>query len=301
MPGMVDLSPLGAVTAKTVTMRPRVGNPEPRWYPHSWRRVPGELERLRAEGLIEPEIASRLSETTLLNSIGLTNPGIEATLRDQAPIWAQWEVPIVLSIAGETVEEFGRMAAMVGNTPGIVALELNLSCPNVEHGASYALSFDLTRETVARVRANTDLPVLAKLAPNVPDLSPIALAAEEAGADALTICNTIPAMAIDTETRRPVLGAVTGGISGPALHPVAVALVYNVAQRVSIPIIGAGGVFTTEHAIEFLLAGATAVQVGSANLANFWTPLDVVDGIASYMSTHDVAHVDELRGQLLVT
>ena len=246
-------------------------------------------------------MADRLAEVTLLNSIGLTNPGIEVALRDHAPVWARWEVPIVLSIAGETVEEFGRMAAMVGDTAGVEALELNLSCPNVEHGASYALSAELTYETVGRVRANTDLPVLAKLAPNVPDLGPIALAAQAAGADALTICNTIPAMAIDTETRRPVLGAVTGGISGPALHPVAVALVYSVASRVSIPIIGAGGVYTAEHAIEFLLAGATAVQVGSANLSNFWTPLDVVEGIAAYMDKHDVAHVDDLRGGIAIS
>ena len=298
VPGMVDLQQLGAVTAKTVTMCPRIGNPEPRWHPHSWRTVPEELQRLRSEGLIDPEIATRLGETTLLNSIGLTNPGIEAALRDQAPFWAEWGVPIVLSIAGETSEEFGRMAAMIGETPGIDALELNLSCPNVEHGASYALSAELTRETVARVKANTGLPVLAKLAPNVADIIPIAVAAEEAGADALTICNTIPAMAIDTESRHPVLGAVTGGISGPALHAVAVALVYNAAQRVNIPIIGVGGVSTAEHAIEFLLAGATAVQVGSANLANFWTPLDVVEGIAKYMARHDVGHVTDLRGQL---
>ncbi len=300
VPGLVDLSRLGAITAKTVTMRPRAGNPEPRWYPHSWRRVPNELARLRDEGLIDPEIVSRLAETTLLNSIGLTNPGIEAALREQAPVWAQWEVPIVLSIAGETVEEFGRMASMVGNTPGIKALELNLSCPNVDHGASYALNPDLTRETVAQVRGNTSLPVLAKLAPNVPDLVPIAVAAQEAGADALTICNTIPAMAIDTQTRRPVLGAVTGGISGPGLHPVSVALVYNVAPRVDIPIIGVGGVFTADHAIEFLLAGASAVQVGSANLANFWTPLDVVDGIASYMAKHAIERVDDLQGQVVI-
>ena len=301
VPGMLDMSRLGAVTAKTVTMRPRAGNPEPRWYPYSWRRVPAELQRLRDEGLIDPLMADRLAETTLLNSIGLTNPGIEAALRDHAPIWARWELPIVLSIAGETVEEFGYMAAMVGDTPGVEALELNLSCPNVEHGATYALSAELTHETVARVRANTSLPVLAKLAPNVPDLVPIALAAQEAGADALTICNTIPAMAIDTETWRPVLGAVTGGISGPALHPVAVALVYNVAPRVSIPIIGVGGVYTAEHAIEFLLAGATGVQVGSANLSNFWTPLDVVEGIAEYMAKHDIEHVGDLRGQIALS
>ena len=298
VPGLVDLQQLGAVTAKTVTMRPRVGNPEPRWYPHSWRRVPEELQRLRSEGLIDPDIADRLAETTLLNSIGLTNPGIEAALRDQAPRWAEWEVPIVLSIAGETVEEFGRMAAMAGDTLGIEALELNLSCPNVDHGASYALSADLTRETVMKVKANTGLPVLAKLAPNVPDIVPIAIAAQDAGADALTICNTIPAMAIDTETRRPVLGAVTGGISGPALHSVAVALIYSAAPKVNIPIIGVGGVFTAKHAIEFLLAGATAVQVGSANLTNFWTPLDVVEGIASYMADHGVEHVGDLRGQV---
>ena len=280
VPGMVDFQQLGAIVAKTVTMRPRAGNPEPRWYPSSWRRAVEE------------------GNVTLLNSIGLTNPGIEAALMRQAPVWAEWQVPIVLSIAGETVEEFGRMAAMVGETPGVQALELNLSCPNVERGASYALSPDLTGETVRQVKANTPLPVLAKLAPNVPDIAPIAKAAEEGGADALTICNTIPAMAIDVESRRPVLGAVTGGISGPALHPVALALVHNAVQAVSIPIVGVGGVFTAWQALEFLLAGAVAVQVGSANLANFWAPLEVAEGIGDYVERHHLQQVGDLCGAL---
>lgn len=278
LPGLVDFQRLGAVVAKTVTMRPRVGNPEPRWHPASWRQA---LEQ---------------GEVVLLNSIGLTNPGLEATLSEQAPVWAVWEVPVLLSIAGETVEEFATMASMVEGTPGVSGLELNLSCPNTENGSYFALSAEVAVDTVRRVRSATSLPVVAKLAPNVPDIGAIAQAVEAGGADAITVCNTIPAMGIDIETRQPLLGAGTGGISGAGLHPVAVALVYRASQAVKIPVIGVGGVFASHHAIEFLLAGATAVQVGSANLANFWAPLEVLDGIVSYMGEHGIDDVHDLIG-----
>ena len=278
LPGVVDIQRLGAVVAKTVTMRPRVGNPEPRWYPSSWRR------------------ALQAGEHLLLNSIGLTNPGLEITLKEQAPMWNNWEVPVLLSIAGESVAEFGKMAAQIEGTPGIDGLELNLSCPNVDNGASFALEPELTRDTVQTVKANSTLPVLAKLAPNVPDITAIAQAAEEGGADAITICNTLPALKIDIESRTPVLGSGAGGISGVALHPVAVALVHRAAGAVEIPVIGVGGVFNAEDAVEFLLAGARAIQIGSANLANFWAPLDVLDGLVAYMGEHGVADVNDLVG-----
>ena len=276
--GMTDIQRLGAVVVKTVTMLPLVGNPEPKWYPTSWRE------------------AVKRGETVLLNSIGLTNPGLELALKDQAPVWAGWEVPVILSIAGTSVEEFGCMASIAEGTPGVAGLELNLSCPNIQNGASFALSPEATLETVRRVTSNTSLPVIAKLAPNVPSIAPIARAAEEGGADAITVCNTIPAMAIDVETRRPVLGSGAGGISGKGLHPVAVALVYQAVQVVQIPVIGVGGVFNGPEAIEFLLAGATAVQVGSANLVNFSAPLQVLDGITDYMVEHGMDDVHELIG-----
>ncbi len=269
---------LGAIVAKTVTMRPREGNPDPRWFPSSWRQ------------------AREAGECIYLNSIGLTNPGIKTVLEEQAPLWAGWKAPVVLSIAGETVEQFGSMAAMVDGTPGIAAIELNLSCPNIENGAHFSHSPQLSGETVGRVKSATSLPVIPKLSPNVPDIVPIAEAVAHAGADAITITNTIPAMTIDIETRRPVLGGITGGISGPALRPVAVALVYRAAQAVDVPIIGVGGIFTSRDALEFIMAGASGVQVGSANLTGFHAPLEVVDGLRAYMGEHGIADIAELVG-----
>ena len=274
----MDLGVLGAVIPKTVTRHAREGNPEPRWYPPSYR------EALEA------------GETIFLNSIGLTNPGIEDALNLLAPQWADWNATVVLSISGESVEQFGEMAAMTRGVEGFRAIELNLSCPNVENGALFAHSPKLTSAAVAAVRSHTDLPLLVKLAPNVPDITEIALAAVDAGADALTICNTIPAMTIDIETRRPVLGAVTGGLSGHGLRPVSLALVYRTAQAVDVPIIGVGGIFTAEHAVEFLLAGATAVQIGSANLADLWSPFRILEGLYAYLGERGIGSVGELTG-----
>ena len=207
-PGLVDFQRLGAVVAKTVTMRPLEGNPEPRWHPTSWRR------------------ARDAGECIYLNSIGLANPGIESALEHMAPQWSSWKVPVVLSISGRTVKEFGSMAVMADGVAGVAALELNLSCPNIENGAQFSHSPEMAADTVREVKANTSLPVIPKLGPNVPDIAPIVEAVVSAGADAITLTNTIPAMAIDVETRKPVLGGITGGISGPGLRPVAVALVY---------------------------------------------------------------------------
>jgi dihydroorotate dehydrogenase (NAD+) catalytic subunit len=276
--GAVDFQRLGAVVAKSATMHAREGNPLPRWHPLRWR---------------PPEESG---EYLYLNSIGLTNPGIKGVLEEKAPVWASWRVPVVLSIAGETVEQFGEMAAMADGTPGVAALELNLSCPNVDNGAYFSHVPSVARETVERVKAATAFPVIPKLSPNVPDIVPIVQAVADAGADAITICNTIPAMSIDPETRRPVLGAVMGGLSGPALRPVSLALVYKASQATEVPIIGAGGIFNASHALEFILAGATAVQVGTANLTNFWAPLEVLDGLRSYMGEHGISDIAELIG-----
>ena len=276
--GEVEIQRLGAVVAKTVTMHPRQGNPEPRWYPSSWRQ------------------ARKAGECIYINSIGLTNPGIRVALDELAPLWARWDVPVVLSIAGETVGEFGLMAAMADGTSGIAAVELNLSCPNIENGAHFSHSEEMARETVDRVRAATSFPVIAKLSPNVPDIVPIARAVAQAGADAITISNTIPAMAIDLEARKPAMGGITGGISGPSLRPVAVALVYRAAQAVDIPVIGVGGIFTAKDALEFIMAGATAIQVGSANLTCLSAPLEVLDGLQAYVGEHGIEDMAELVG-----
>ncbi|MCH7712384.1 MAG: dihydroorotate dehydrogenase [Chloroflexi bacterium] len=274
----MDLGRLGAVIPKTVTRLPREGNLEPRWYPESFRR---SLEA---------------GESIMLNSIGLANPGVESALSDLAPKWQEWGTTILLSLSADSPAQFGEMAAMSRGVLGFQALELNLSCPNIESGALFSHSGQLTSQAVSAVKAVTDLPVLVKLAPNVPDITEIAMAAVEAGADALTISNTLPAMKIDLKTRKPVLGAVTGGLSGEGLRPVSLALVYHASRAVDVPIIGVGGIFTGEHALEYILAGATAVQIGSANLADLWSPFRILDELTSLVAQEGVSSLGELTG-----
>ena len=274
----LDLSRIGAVIPKTFTRLPRAGNPEPRWSPASFRK------------------ATEDGEYIFLNSIGLANPGIEGALEREALGWPALNTTVLLSLSGETVAQFGEMATMTRGVAGFQGIELNLSCPNVECDAVFAHDPVLVSEAVSAVREQTDLPVLAKLAPNIPDVVPIAEAAVEAGADALTISNTIPAMRIDIETRRPVLGSVTGGLSGPGLRPVAVAMVYRAARAVDVPIVGVGGIFHGDHAVEFLLAGATAVQIGSANLADLRAPFRILDQLTSYIGEISVSRITDLIG-----
>ena len=207
--GNYPLQELGAVIPKTVTRWPREGNAEPRWYPESYRE------------------AWESGDHLFLNAIGLINPGIETAVREWTPTWTEWNATVFFSFAAHSVGEFGEMAAMTNEAVGISALELNLSCPNIENGAMFSYSPALTHDAVAAVKANTGLPVLAKLSPNVPDITEIARAAVDGGADALSICNTLPAMRIDLATRRPALGNITGGLSGMGLRPVSLALVYQ--------------------------------------------------------------------------
>ena len=278
MPADMDLGQLGAVIPKTVTRWPREGNPEPRWYPSSYR-----------EG-------REAGECVYLNSIGLANPGIEGALSNLAPVWAQWNATIILSLSAGSVGEFGEMAAMTRGVPGFQALELNLSCPNIESGALFSHSAELTGAAVEAVRCNSELPILVKLAPNIPDISPIAQSAAQAGADALTISNTIPAMAIDVTSRTPVLGAITGGLSGPGLLPVSLALVYQAVQVVDLPIIGVGGIFSAEDALQYFLAGATAVQIGSANLADLWAPVNILRQLEGFLREEGAGNLKEIIG-----
>ena len=270
-----------AVIPKTVTRRLREGNPEPRWFPESFR------------------LSLEAGESIMLNSIGLANPGIEGALSGLTPQWQQWQqagTTVLLSLSADSPAQFGEMAALAHGVPGFQAFELNLSCPNIESGALFSHSAHLTSQAVTAVKAATDLPVLVKLAPNVPDVSEIAVAAVDAGADALTISNTLPAMKIDLKTRRPVLGAVTGGLSGEGLRPVSMALVYHAARAVDVPIIGVGGIFNGEHALEYILAGATAVQIGSANLADLWSPFRILNELTSLISQQGVSRLGELTG-----
>lgn len=272
------LERLGAVIPKTVTRCAREGNPEPRWWPNSFRE------------------AREAGEAVYLNSIGLTNPGIEGALRDMAPEWDSWDATVFLSISAESVSEFGEMAAMARGVAGFSAVELNLSCPNVENGALFSHDPEDAAAATDAAREHVETPLLVKLAPNVPDIAPIARAVVDAGADALTVSNTLPAMAINVKTATPVLGNITGGLSGPGLRAVSLALVYRAAQVVNVPIVGVGGIFTAEDALQFLMAGATAVQVGSANLANLWAPFEVLDGIKAFMREREIADIHEIIG-----
>ena len=274
----MDLGQLGAVIPKTVTRLPREGNQEPRWYPQSYRE------------------AWDAGDFLFLNAIGLTNPGIEAALQDVTPEWGRWNANVIFSFASDSVEQFAEMAAMANQGTGFQAIELNLSCPNIEDGSLFGHSAVLTAQAVAAVRVNTDLPLLAKLAPNVPDITEIARAAVDAGADALTICNTIPAMRIDTRSRQPVLGNITGGLSGPGLRPISLALVYQASNAVDVPIIGVGGILTGEHAAEYILAGASAVQIGSANLMGLAAPWRILSELQEWMYQSGASSLKELTG-----
>ena len=267
-PGM-DFQGLGAIVVKSATPRPRLGNPTPRIvHGQGW----------------------------MLNSIGIQNPGIEAVLRDYAPRWTGWQTPVILSLAGERVEEFQEMAAQADGTAGIAALELNISCPNVDGGMEFGQSPELTRELTQAVRGATGLPVIVKLSPNVTDIVAVARAAADGGAHALTLANTLMGMAIDSETKLPSLGATTGGVSGAALKPVTLSMVYRVYGAVDIPLIGAGGVSAAGDAVEYLLAGARAVQIGTANFFNPRAPLQVLAGLERFARRRGLASMADLVG-----
>jgi dihydroorotate dehydrogenase (NAD+) catalytic subunit len=265
-----DIQRLGGIVTKTTTLAPRRGNPQ-----------------------------VRIAETPagMLNSIGLQNIGIAALLRDLCPVYETWRVPVIASILGSTVEEYAECAARLEGAPGIAGLELNISSPNAQRGG---MEFGQDPETAAAVTRGvvraTTLPVIVKLTPNVADPRVHARAIVEAGANALCVGNTLQAMLVDVERRKPVIGMTFAGLSGPALKPVNLRQVYQVAQAVDVPVIGCGGISTAEDALEYLMAGAAAVQVGTATFANPLAPLEVLDGIERYCSTHAVERLSEIVG-----
>jgi dihydroorotate dehydrogenase (NAD+) catalytic subunit len=265
-----DIQRLGAIVCKGTTLEPREGNPQPRLY----------------------ETASGI-----LNSIGLQNIGVQAVIGEKAPVWAGWRVPVIVNIAGKTVEEYGQLAGELNGIAGVSGIEVNISCPNVAEGGA---AFGAEPETAARVvkaaRASTSLPLIVKLTPNTSDIVAVAAAAAAAGADALTLINTLKATAIDIEQRRPVIGNITGGLSGPAIKPVALAMVYETAGAVDIPVIGCGGIYNASDAIEFIMAGASAIQVGSASYGNPHAALEILEGIVQFTEKEGIKSLGEIIG-----
>lgn len=267
----VDLNEMGAIVVKGTTLLPRSGN----------------------QGV-------RIAETPsgMLNCIGLENPGVEYFLYDILPRIKKYDVPIIVNISGSVAEDYGKLAKML-DVDGVAAIELNISCPNVkEGGIAFGTNPDSAAAVVQAAKTNTKKPVIVKLSPNVTDIVLMAKAVEAAGADAISMINTLTGMVIDTRTWKPVLGNIVGGLSGPAVKPVAVRMVWQVAQAVKIPIIGMGGIMTAEDAVEFLLAGASAVSVGTANFVNPAAVSDIAAGIACYLKEKNLTHVNQLVGQV---
>lgn len=271
MERIVDLARLGGIIPKTITMLPRKGNAP-------WRTV----------------------ETTagLLNSIGLDNDGLDAFIEHHLPYLASLQTAVIVSIAGRTHDEFVRMAARLGQERGIAALELNVSCPNVTGGVDFGTDPQLCERLMRDVRENCPLPIIAKLTPNVTSIVHVAEGAAAAGADAISLINTVLAMAIDWRKRKPMLGNVLGGLSGPAIKPIALRCVYQVARAVKVPLIGIGGIGTINDVMEFLVAGASAVQIGTANYYDPTVSTSLLDQLPAALVEAGVASVADLVGTI---
>lgn len=269
----VDLNQLGAIVVKGITSEPWPGNPMQR--------------------IIE-------TPSGMLNAIGLQNVGVDGFISEKLPYLRDFDVPVVVNICGETLEEYCEVTEKLDAAEGVAAIELNISCPNLECGGmSFGVDSRLASELVNNVRERTGLPLLVKLSPNVTDIAEIARAIEDAGADGLSVINTLLGMAIDAKTRRPQLANLTGGLSGPAIKPIALRMVWQVYNAVKIPIVGMGGIMTGEDAVEFFIAGASAVAVGTANFVNPRASLDVADEIREYLEERGVDSVKELVGSLV--
>jgi dihydroorotate dehydrogenase (NAD+) catalytic subunit len=269
---LMDLNQLGAVTVKGIRLNPVPGNPTPR----------------------TAEVTSGM-----LNAIGLQGPGVDGFIKKYWPFLKTLKVPVIINIWGTTIEEYAEVARRFDALGGVGALELNVSCPNIKHGgAQFGTDARLLAEVVTACRQATTLPLITKMSPNVPNIALLAKAAEAAGSDALSVTNSFPAMAINIETRRPKLANLTGGLTGPAIKPIAIKLVWEAARAVKIPIIGMGGIQSAEDAIEFLMAGATAVAVGTANFYEPQTPLQVVAGLRAFMQRKKIRDVREITGSV---
>lgn len=268
----VDLAHLGAIVVKGLSLRPRPGNPPPR--------------------VVE-------TPAGMLNAIGLQNIGVEAFLKEKLPMLLGYKTPVIVNIFGESLEEYREVAKALDGVRGVAGLEINISCPNVKKGGIvFGTDPRQAFRVVSRVRGSTKLPLITKLSPNVTDIKVIARAVEEAGSDAISLINTITGMAIDVEKRRPRLANITGGLSGPAIRPIAMRMVWEAIQVVRVPVIGIGGIITASDALEFILAGASAVQIGTANFVDPSCSIKIIEGIEDYMVRHGVKRITSLIGKV---
>ncbi len=268
--GYIDLDNLGAIVVKGLSLQPRSGNPPP-----------------------------RIMETTggMLNAVGLQNIGVEAFIEDKLPFLRKYDTKVIANIYGETYDEYKNVAKKLSAAKGVHALEVNISCPNVKNGGlSFGADPKIAAKVTSIVKNETSLPVIVKLTPNVTDITSIAVAVEEAGADIISLINTLTGMSVDLKTRRPHLKNITGGLSGPAIKPVALRMVWQVVQKVSIPVIGIGGIMTAEDALEFLVVGAKSVQIGTANFINPRATTEIVEGIKDYLTDHKIKDVNDMIG-----
>ena len=269
---LYSLNELGAICVKGLTLAPRAGNPPP-----------------------------RITETYggILNSVGLQNPGVDAFIEYEVPELKKYTCKIIANMAGNTIEEYCQMAEKLSDS-GVDMLEMNISCPNVKAGGvAFGTNADTVHTITKEVKKYAKIPLIVKLSPNVTDITEMAKAAEAGGADALSLINTLLGMAIDIKTKRPILANVTGGLSGPAVKPVAVRMIYQVSECTKLPIIGMGGITTGEDAVEFMLAGSNAIAVGTANFMNPYACVDIKKGIADYMTQYNINDVNDLVGKVI--
>jgi dihydroorotate dehydrogenase (NAD+) catalytic subunit len=271
---LIDLNRLGAIVVKGLSLEPSMGNPPPR--------------------IVETPCG-------MLNAIGLENVGLAAFVKEKLPFLRGLDTPIFVNIYGKSTKEYAEMAARLEYIDGVSGIEVNISCPNVKSGGmAFGAYPESAAEVVRAVRKQTTKPLMVKLSPNVTDITKIAKSVEAEGADAISLINTITGMAIDIETRRPKIANITGGLSGPAIKPVALRMVWQVAQFVNVPVIGIGGIMTTKDALEFLIAGAVAVQIGTANFINPHATVDIIDGIEAFMTERNITDIADIIATLKV-
>jgi dihydroorotate dehydrogenase (NAD+) catalytic subunit len=267
-----DLNRLGAIVIKGLSLEPSPGNPPP-----------------------------RTVETCggMLNAIGLENVGVETFVKDKLPFLQTLDTAVILNIYGRDMDEYGAIARRLEGIEGLAGLEVNISCPNVKAGGlAFGTDPKMAFQVTKTVREKTDLPLIVKLSPNVTNIATIARSVEDAGADALSLINTITGMAVDINTRQPKLANVIGGLSGPAIKPIALRMVWNAVQAVDIPVVGIGGIMNATDALEFLIVGARAIQVGTANFVNPKTAAEIVDGLSAFLSKHNLSHINQIQGTL---